>query len=123
MAVVLAGVLSAQWAVHERDRLAARYPQSVPVLTWLCGPMRCELGAPRRIESVVIDSSNLVRRLGNFYAFDFVVKNSEPIVLAMPALELSLTDSADAVIARRVFLRVRSASACAFRLLKEGWAP
>ena len=30
--------------------------------------------------------------------------DSDPIALAMPALELSLTDNADAVIARRVFL-------------------
>jgi hypothetical protein len=105
VALLLATLLTAQWAVQERDWLAAQYPRSVPVLTWLCGPMQCELGAPQRIESVVIDSSNLVRRIGNFYSFDFVVKNSEPIALAMPALELSLTDSADAVIARRVFLQ------------------
>ncbi|WP_247596851.1 DUF3426 domain-containing protein [Hydrogenophaga sp. PAMC20947] len=105
VALLLGTLLAAQWAVQERDRLAARYPGSVPVLIWLCEPMRCELGAPQRIESVVIDSSNLVRRIGNFYSFDFVVKNSEPIALAMPALELSLTDGADAVIARRVFLQ------------------
>lgn len=104
VALLLGTLLAAQWALQERDRLAARYPESVPLLTWLCEPMGCELGAPQRIESVVIDSSNLVRRIGNFYSFDFVVKNSDPIALAMPALELSLTDSADEVIARRVFL-------------------
>ena len=104
LAFVLASLLAGQWAVQERDRLAARFPPSAPVLARLCESLGCELGAPKRIESVVIDSSNLVRRLGNFYAFDFVVKNSDPIALAMPALELSLTDNADAVIARRVFL-------------------
>ena len=58
----------------------------------------------REIEAVLIDSSNLVRRLGNFYSFDLVLKNSAALPLAVPALELSLTDTRDNVIVRRVFL-------------------
>ena len=53
---------------------------------------------------MVIDSSNLVRRLGNFYAFDVVIKNTADLPVALPALELSLTDTRDQVIARRVFM-------------------
>ena len=102
--VLLALLLLAQWAVQDRDRLAAQYPASLPLLNSLCRPLACQVGPVRRIESVVIDSSNLVRRLGNFYAFDLVLKNSAPMAVAVPALELSLTDSRDAVISRRVFL-------------------
>ena len=76
-----------------------------PVLARLCESLGCELGAPKRIESVVIDSSTLARRLGNFYAFDVVIKNTATIPVAVPALELSLTDTRDSVIARRVFLQ------------------
>lgn len=103
-AVVLSVVLLAQVAVHQRDTLAARHPELIPVLSALCQPMSCELGPVRKIESVVIDSSTLVRRLGSFYSFDLVLRNSAPIPVAVPALELSLTDTRDAVIVRRVFL-------------------
>lgn len=102
--VLLALLLMMQWAVQDRDRLAAQYPAAVPLLTSLCRPFACQVGPVRRIESVVIDSSNLVRRLGNFYSFDLVLKNSATMAVAVPALELSLTDTRDAVISRRVFL-------------------
>lgn len=104
VSVFLGGLLLLQWAVHERDRLAAQFPSSIPWLTGLCRPLACQLGPVRQIESVVIDSSNLVRRLGNFYSFDLVLKNSAPVAVAVPALELSLTDTRDAVVSRRVFL-------------------
>lgn len=105
VAVALGGLLAAQWAVHERDQLAASHPGLTPLLTQLCAPLGCEVGPARRIEAVVIDSSTLARRLGNFYAFDVVIKNTASIPVAVPALELSLTDTRDSVIARRVFLQ------------------
>jgi predicted Zn finger-like uncharacterized protein len=104
-ALALALGLVSQVAVHQRDALVARYPALGPVLSALCQPLSCELGPVHRIESVVIDSSTLVRRLGSFYSFDLVLRNSAPIPVAVPALELSLTDTRDAVIVRRVFLR------------------
>ncbi len=105
LALLLGGLLGAQWAVHERDALAASHPELAPLLTQLCAPLGCELGPVRRIDAVVIDSSTLARRLGNFYAFDVVIKNTATIPVAVPALELSLTDTRDSVIARRVFLQ------------------
>ncbi|MFP8778620.1 DUF3426 domain-containing protein [Hydrogenophaga sp. RWCD_12] len=102
LALVLGLLL--QIAVHERDRLAAWSPATGALLMAVCRPVGCEVGPARQIESVVIDSSNLVRRLGNFYSFDLVLKNSASFAVAMPALELSLTDTRDAVIVRRVFL-------------------
>lgn len=104
LVLLLLALLVVQWAVHERDRLAARYPALAPALVQLCAPLGCHLAPPRHIEAVVIDSTTLVRRLGNFYAFDVVLKNTAPMAVAMPALELSLTDAQDRVIARRVFL-------------------
>ena len=104
LVLVLGALLALQWAVHERDWLAARQPVLKPWLVRLCEPLRCQVKPLRRIESVVIDSSELVRRLGNFHSFDFVLKNTADVALAMPALELTLTDASDAAIARRVFL-------------------
>ena len=103
VSVLLVLGLLIQIAVHERDRLAAWHPATGSLLVALCRPLGCEVGPARQIESVVIDSSNLVRRLGNSYSFDLVLKNSAAHPVAMPALELSLTDTRDAVIVRRVF--------------------
>jgi len=104
LALVLAALLVAQWAVHERDRLAAWRPDLQPVLQRVCEPLGCTVAPLRRIDAIVIDSTSLVRRIGNFYSFDLVLKNTAAVPLAVPALELSLTDISDAVISRRVFL-------------------
>lgn len=102
--VLLLALLAVQWAVQDRDRLASRHPALAPLLVQLCEPLGCRIAPPRQIDAVVIESTALVRRLGNFYAFDVVLKNTATMAVAMPALELSLTDTQDRVIARRVFL-------------------
>ncbi len=104
VALLLSVVLTAQWAVQERDRLAARHPHLQPLLASLCEPLGCTIGAVRDLRAVVIDSATLTRKRGDFYAFDLVLKNTADTPLAVPALELSLTDTADTVISRRVFL-------------------
>lgn len=104
LGLLLVLLLAGQWALHERHQLAARHPELRPWLVQLCEPLGCRVEPARRIDAIVIDSTALVRRLGNFYSFDLVLKNTAPMDLAMPALELSLTDTRDAVIARRVFL-------------------
>lgn len=102
--LLLSALLAAQWALQERDRLAARYPDLQPLLVSLCQPLGCTINAVRDLQAVVIDSATLTRRRGDFYSFDLVLKNTSAMALAVPALELSLTDTADAVISRRVFL-------------------
>lgn len=102
--LLLAALLAGQWALHERDRLVAAQPALRPLLVRACAPLGCELAPLRRIDAVVIDSSTLTRRLGSYYGFDFVLKNNADLPLAVPALELSLTNSRDEVLSRRVFL-------------------
>lgn len=104
LALVLGVLLTGQLALHERDRLAAARPDLQPWLQRACETLGCQLAPVRRIDAIVIDSTALVRRLGEFYSFDLVLKNTATTPLAVPALELSLTDTRDQVIARRVFL-------------------
>lgn len=104
VALLLSALLVVQWALQERDRLAAHHPSWRPLLASLCKPLGCTIGAVRDLQAVEIDSSTLIRRIGDFYSFDLVLKNNASIPLAVPALELSLTDTADVVISRRVFL-------------------
>lgn len=104
LVLLLGALLVGQLALHERDRLAAARPDLQPLLQSACDALGCRLAPVRRIDAIVIDSTALVRRLGDFYSFDLVLKNTASMPLALPALELSLTDTRDQVIARRVFL-------------------
>jgi hypothetical protein len=96
--------LALQWAIHDRDRLAAWQPALKPLLTAVCQPFGCRIESVRQLDAVVIDSSGLVRLLGQLHAMDVVLKNTQAWPVAMPSLELSLTDGQDQVLARRVLL-------------------
>lgn len=96
--------LGLQWAVHDRHRLAAWQPALKPALSAVCQPLGCRIEAVRQLEAVVIDSSALVRLLGQLHALDVVLKNTQAWPVALPSLELSLTDGQDQALARRVLL-------------------
>jgi predicted Zn finger-like uncharacterized protein len=103
LALVLLCSLGGFWAVVERDRLAAWLPGWQPALQALCRPLGCELAPLQQIESVLIDSTALRRRSEGRYAFDVTLRNTGRWPVAVPALELTLTDIADQVLVRRVF--------------------
>lgn len=104
VAVLAALLLAGQWALQHRHDLAARYPQARPWIAQACTYLGCDLAPVQRIEAVEIESAQLVRRLGNFYSFDFVLRNRAAVEVALPALELTLTNTLDRPVVRRVFL-------------------
>lgn len=96
--------LAGQIVFHERDRIVASQPGLRPWLLALCGPLNCTLSPLRRIESIVIDSASFTKIRGDSYRLNFTLKNTAGIALAVPAIELTLTDSLDQPAVRRVFL-------------------
>ena len=104
LSLVLLLTLLLQIVIHERDRLVAFQPGLKPGLQLLCGPFNCSLSPLRRIESMVIDSSSFSRIRGDSYRLNFTVKNVAAFALAVPAIELTLTDTLDQPTVRRVFL-------------------
>lgn len=100
--LLLAAVLVLQMAYHERDRLAALQPDLRPLLVQMCGYLDCRLAHPRQIEAIVIDSSGFNRLRGDTYRLTFNVRNTASHRVAAPALELTLTDSQDQPLLRRV---------------------
>lgn len=101
MALLLTGGLIVQALVFFRDELAARLPNSRPLLEALCGPAACTLAPLRLGNGIVIDSSSLVRGDAGL-TFHVSLRNSLEVPLAMTALELTLTDEQDRVLMRRV---------------------
>jgi len=98
----LLGTLAAQWAIQQRDMLAALEPRLLPALQALCGPLHCEIRPPRHIEALVIDSSSFNRIAPDAYRLSFTLKNVGVAALEVPALEVTLTDTQDQAVVRRV---------------------
>lgn len=102
LAVVLALALGGQVAYEQRDELAQRVPVLTPLLSALCQPLQCRIGPPRRIESITIEASAFSRLQPDAFRLQFTLANAASMPVALPALELTLTDSQDQAVIRRV---------------------
>ena len=100
--LVLALALMLQWAVRQRDVLAAHAPQLVPWIQALCRPLGCEVRPLRQIESLEIENSSFSRTGPDAYRLNFTFLNTGGVELQIPALEVTLTDSQDQAVVRRV---------------------
>jgi hypothetical protein len=103
VALALASLLVVQVALQFRDGIAARWPGTVPVLRAMCDWADCRIAAPRQLGAISVDSSGLTQiEGGGAYQLSVVLRNRASHVIAQPAIELSLTDSAGRVLVRRV---------------------
>lgn len=100
-AAVLVLALLMQWVVAQRNWLAAEEPALRPLLSALCA---CEVTWPRESEAVLIESSSFTENPQGGYTVQLRLKNTQHHPVAMPALELSLTDLQDQILVRRVFM-------------------
>jgi predicted Zn finger-like uncharacterized protein len=102
LVLMLGGLLALQYAVHDRDRLAAVEPALRPWLVALCQPLHCRVAPLRQVDSVVIDSSSFSKLRTDAYRLNVTLKNQAAVDLAMPSVELTLTDTQDHPVIRRV---------------------
>jgi len=103
LALLLSLSLAAQWAYRERQFLSASHPQWTPVLREICQVFGCQIEALQRIESVFVDAASFSKIDDARYRLSFVLKNSADVPLAVPSIELTLTDLQERVVVRRVF--------------------
>ncbi len=102
--IALLGLLVGQVVIHQRDRLAALFPQSKPALEAACGYLNCRVSTLRQIDAIVVESSTFSKIRNDTYRLSLAIKNTAPYELAMPAMELTLTDPQDQALVRRVLL-------------------
>ncbi len=102
LTLLLALALGAQVAYEHRDELAQRVPALKPLLTALCQPLQCRVGPPQRIEAITIDASAFSRLQPDAFRLQFTLTNAASLPVALPALELTLTDNQDQAVIRRV---------------------
>ena len=102
LCILLAALLLLQLVIQQRDTVAALEPRLKPPLQTLCAYLQCEIGPVHRIESVVIDSSSFNKINSGSYKLGFSLKNTGTTPVAMPSLEVTLTDTQDQALVRRV---------------------
>ncbi|MBC7611101.1 MAG: zinc-ribbon domain-containing protein [Polaromonas sp.] len=100
--LLLVALLALQGTIQQRDSLAALEPRLMPLLQTACEYLLCEIGPVRHIETIVIDSSSFSKAGNDSYRLGFSIKNTGAISVAMPSLEVTLTDTQDQPIVRRV---------------------
>jgi len=67
-----------------------------------CDVVGCVVGAPRHIEDIVVESTSLSRGTGaDAFRLTVVLRNRTAFPVALPWLELSLTDANGELVARR----------------------
>lgn len=98
----LLACLVVQVAWRERDLIAALHPSTRPALQAVCRPLGCEVAPLRSIADVVIDGSSFAKARGDGFQLQLTLKNRGAAQVAMPAVELTLTDAQDQPVVRRV---------------------
>jgi hypothetical protein len=100
--VLLSLGLLGQFVWHQRDWLAATYPVLRAPLIAACDMAACTIEPPRQIESIAIESSAFTNVRAGVYLLQVTLKNSGSLDLAVPALELTLTDLQERPLFRKV---------------------
>lgn len=103
--LLLLGALG-QAAYAFRGQIAARFPQVKPLLATACAALACRIELPMQIESVTIESSELQALAPdkNTFALSLLLRNRSSTVEAWPNIELTLNDTGEQPLVRRVFL-------------------
>lgn len=87
-----------------RSGLAANYPQTKPLLLSLCQRLHCDLRLPQDITQLTIDDADIQehRERQDVLTFSSVLMNHGVVAQAYPKVELTLTNTADEAVLRKV---------------------
>ncbi|MCX7202306.1 MAG: DUF3426 domain-containing protein [Burkholderiales bacterium] len=101
--IVLTLALGAQALVGWRDDIAARLPSLAPMLSQVLAPLEWSVASPRHRAALSIESFELrASSTAGEFELSALLSNRAAYPVALPALELTLKDSADGVMLRKV---------------------
>jgi predicted Zn finger-like uncharacterized protein len=105
-ALLLLIILLAQAAYYFRVDLAARLPGMKPALVSYCLMLKCSLPLPQHTDLIDIESSDLEADPANDnqITLNALLRNRALYAQAFPNLELTLNDTQDKPLARRIFM-------------------
>lgn len=102
--LLLVALIALQLAVIFRAELIARAPQSRNALLQLCAIFGCTVGWPTQVDQLAVIGSELQTIPGtDVLELTAVIRNRATFRQALPAVEVTLTDSLNRPVARKVF--------------------
>lgn len=98
-------VLLAQATYFFRVELAAHLPGIKLTLASYCKLLNCNIPLPKKIDQLSIESSDLESdpKQASVISLNAILRNRAPYAQTYPNLELTLTNSMDKALARRIF--------------------
>lgn len=100
-ALLLTVVLLGQLFYHFRTSLVQRWPAAAPIFEFVA----VDVPLPRNSELVAIETSDLQSdNTRGLFVLQAILHNRASYAQAWPALELTLTDTSDTVVSRRVLM-------------------
>jgi len=101
--LVLLVSLTLQAGHHFRDVVAMRWPATQPALAAWCAALSCSIQAPKRIEDIAVESTALTRAAEpEAFRLAVTLRNRGAMALALPSIDLGLTDATGQLVARRM---------------------
>lgn len=105
--LLLAATLGAQLAILFRTDLVTRFPALRPSVVQLCQAAGCSVGWPTRAELLAVVGSELQAIPGtDLLELTAVIRSRAGFRVALPAVEVTLTDTQNRTLARKVFAPV-----------------
>ncbi|MBU1690532.1 MAG: DUF3426 domain-containing protein [Gammaproteobacteria bacterium] len=103
--LLLLASIGVQGVYFFRSDLAAHYPEFKPLLQQFCGVLKCSIRLPANPDLLSIETSNLEAdpQQANLVALNAILRNRAKLAQEYPQFELTLTDTQDRMIARRIF--------------------
>jgi predicted Zn finger-like uncharacterized protein len=104
--LLLVGLLGMQVTYHFRDLWAAQIPASRGFLTAWCNWTGCKVMPYRSIKDFTVENTALTRLPGNndVFRLSVTLRNRSTLSLRLPWVELSVSDSAGQLMARRTLV-------------------
>ncbi len=98
---ILAGL---QTIYATRAKIAAEYPQFKPYLAQACVLLKCKINLPKNLDAFAIDDADMQEDdlYQNVIKFSSLLINNAAYVQAYPNIELTLTDTANVPVLRRI---------------------
>jgi hypothetical protein len=96
-------MLLLQLAVHQRNELAVVHPWFRVSLQAVCAALGCEVSPPQMLSDVEVVSSGFDQQPTGEFLLSLHVRHDQNHEVAMPFVELTLTDDFDRALVRKVF--------------------
>ncbi len=105
--LLLSLLMLLQLAVAFRTEIVTRWPELRPRLVDLCAVYGCSVGWPTRADLLAVIGTELQAVPGtDILELTAVIRNRASFRVALPAVEVTLTDTANRTLARKVFAPV-----------------